>query len=195
MSHTIGSARPSIADSEGRAAAEEERGAALVGAYQEHAPAIFSFAHRLTGDRSLAEEVCQEVFVRLWQRPERFDASRGSLRSFLLAECHSRAVDAVRSETARRRREERDARSVERTAPADVADDVCTRSLHQQLAQLVQTLPGRQRELISLAFGDEITYREVATVLDLPEGTVKGRIRSGLARLRGELTALGITAR
>lgn len=161
-------------------------------AYREHATAVFGLARRLLGDRSMAEEVSQEVFLRLWRRPDRFDASRGSLRSFLLAECHGRAVDAVRAEAARRRREERAGRSEHRHALADVASDVCEVAVHDQVAGLVQALPDAEREAISLAYCSHITYREVAAVLGVPEGTVKGRIRTGLGRLRSQMSELGL---
>ena len=83
--------------------------AALAEAYRRHAAAVFGLALRVTGDRAFAEEVVQEVFLRLWNTPERFDPARGSLRSFLLSNTHGRSVDLVRSEKSRRAREERDA--------------------------------------------------------------------------------------
>lgn len=163
-------------------------------AYREHATAVFGLARRLVRDHSLAEEVSQEVFLRLCRRPERFDATRGSLRSFLLADCHGRAVDVIRSESARRGREERDGQSGERHRVADLAGDVCATAVHAQIEDLVQALPDGEREAISLAYSDGISYREVAVVLDAPEGTVKGRIRSGLLRLRAQMGDLGIEA-
>ena len=83
---------------------------ALAEAYRRHGGACFGLAQRLAGDRSFAEEVVQEVFLRLWNQPEKFDPDRGTLRSYLLAQTHGRSVDLVRSESARRRREEREAR-------------------------------------------------------------------------------------
>src|SRR3954447_17855626 len=84
---------------------------ALAEAYRRHAGAVFALAGRLLADATLAEEVVQEVFVRLWDAPDRFDPDRGSLRSFLLANCHGRSVDLVRSEQSRREREEREHRA------------------------------------------------------------------------------------
>src|SRR5688500_19803753 len=82
---------------------------ALAEAYRRHAGAVFALARRLLVDRTLAEEVIQEVFLRLWHHPEKFDADRGSLRSYLLAQTHGRSVDILRSELSRRQREQRDA--------------------------------------------------------------------------------------
>src|SRR5205823_990791 len=89
---------------------------ALAEAYRRHAGAVFALSRRLLVDRSLAEEVVQEVFLRLWHQPDKFDPERGSLRSYLLAQSHGRAVDMLRSEVSRRQREQRDARA---TAEAD----------------------------------------------------------------------------
>src|SRR5690348_10784447 len=83
---------------------------ALAEVYRRHGGAVFSLARRVLGDNARAEEVTQEVFLLLWQQPDRFDPDRGSLRSFLLAATHGRAVDLLRSEGAQRRREERDSR-------------------------------------------------------------------------------------
>ena len=193
MPQTIASRRPSGATSVTESA-PDVRELVFENAYREHADAVLGLARRLVGDRLLAEEVSQEVFLRLWRRPDRFDPNRGSLRSFLLAECHSRAVDAIRRESARRRREEREGRSKDRCAVADVAGDVCDAAVRDQVARLVQALPDGERDAISLAYSRHITYRQVADILDTPEGTVKGRIRSGLRRLRSQMDELGIKA-
>jgi RNA polymerase sigma-70 factor (ECF subfamily) len=164
---------------------------ALAEAYRRHAGVAFALARRLLNDRVLAEEVLQEVFLRLWNRPERFDAERGSLRSYLLAQTHGRSVDLLRSETSRKRREERDAR--EPVEPRDdIEREVVDLTVAEQVKQVVAGLPADERRAIELAYFGGHTYREVAVLLDTPEGTVKSRIRSGLRRMRHDLVEAGV---
>jgi RNA polymerase sigma-70 factor, ECF subfamily len=164
---------------------------ALAEAYRRHAGAVFALARRLLIDAALAEEVVQEVFLRIWNQPEKFDPERGTLRSYLLAQCHGRSVDLLRSETSRRRREERDAR---RTAEDgyDLEHEVVDLAVAERVKEALATLPEIEREAIALAYFGGHTYREVADLLDQPEGTVKSRIRTGLKRLRTELVGAGI---
>lgn len=137
-------------------------------------------------DRALADEVVQEVFVRLWVRADRFDAARGSLRSYLLAQTHGRALDLVRSETARRRREIRQAQLP--TEPGvDVEREAIANTMADEIRRALQALPDDQRTAVELAYIGGLPYREVAARLGIPEGTAKSRIRSGLSRLRVEL--------
>ncbi|MEA2842582.1 MAG: polymerase sigma-70 factor, subfamily [Actinomycetota bacterium] len=164
---------------------------ALAEAYRRHAGVAFALARRILNDRVLAEEVLQEVFLRLWNRPERFDAERGSLRSYLLAQTHGRSVDLLRSETSRKRREERDAR--EPVEPRDdIEREVVDLTVAEQVKEVVAGLPGDERRAIELAYFGGHTYREVAVMLDTPEGTVKSRIRSGLRRMRHDLVEAGV---
>jgi RNA polymerase sigma-70 factor, ECF subfamily len=159
---------------------------ALAELFRRHAGAVFGLARRLLGDAGRAEEIVQEVFVRLWNQPERFDPERGSLRSFLLAQTHGRAVDVLRSDSARKEREESDAR---RAAEAgyDVEREVWDLAVAETVRKAVHTLPEDERRAIELAYFGGCTYREAAVALGAPEGTVKSRIRSGLKRLRVSL--------
>jgi RNA polymerase sigma-70 factor, ECF subfamily len=164
---------------------------ALAEVYRRHGGAVYGLARRLLNDNQLAEEVLQEVILRLWNTPERFDSERGSLRAYLLAQTHGRAVDLLRSETSRRRREEREARQ----SPAfgdDIEREVIDLTVSEKVKEVVAGLPIDERQAIELAYFGGHTYRQVAVMLETPEGTVKSRIRSGLRRLRKDLAEAGL---
>ncbi len=165
--------------------------AALGALFHRYAGSLFCAALRVLSSRNLAEEVVQDVFVRLWRNPERFDPERDRLRPFLLAQAHGRAVDVVRSEDARRRREGRgNAVKAQATVEDDVLDFVVGEKVREAVAALCRT----ERQAISLAYFGGHSYVEVASLLGIPEGTAKSRIRSGLARLRPALVEAGLTA-
>lgn len=164
---------------------------ALAEVYRRHAGAVFALSRRLLSDRTLAEEIVQEVFLRLWNDPDRFDPQRGSLRSYLLAQCHGRSVDLIRSESSRRRREEKEL-TLAAEAGYDLEREVWDMAVGDRVKNALRELPEGEREAILLAYFGGHTYREVADLLDTPEGTVKSRIRSGLKRMRGDLAAVGI---
>jgi RNA polymerase sigma-70 factor (ECF subfamily) len=156
---------------------------ALAEAYRRHAGAVFGLARRLLGDVTLAEEIVQEVFLRIWDQPDKFDPERGTLRSYLLAQCHGRSVDLLRSETSRRRREEREVRQTAESG-YDLEHEVWDLTVAEQVKDVMDRLPEAERRAIELAYWGGHTYREVAVLLQQPEGTVKSRIRSGLRRMR-----------
>lgn len=164
---------------------------ALAEVYRRHAGASYALARRLLNDNQLAEEILQEVFLRLWNTPERFDSERGSLRSYLLAQTHGRSVDLLRSETSRRRREERDARESP-VVGDDIEREVIDLTVSEKVKEVVAALPTDERQAIELAYFGGHTYRQVAVMLEAPEGTVKSRIRSGLRRLRNDLAEAGV---
>ena len=166
---------------------------ALAELYRRHGGRLFCAALRVLSVRPLAEEVVQDIFTRLWQNPERFDPARGSLRSFLLAQCHGRAVDIVRSESARRRREDGEANAL--SADYVLEDEVLDFVAGQKLREAVATLSKKEQQAISLAYFEGHSYVDVASLLGVPEGTVKSRIRSGLSRLRCAVMELGIDPR
>lgn len=156
--------------------------------YADHAPAVLSFARSWLCNVALAEEVVQDVFVNLWTRLDRFDPTGGSLRSYLLTQTRWRCVDVIRAEESRRGREYRAAIGNQLALAPDhemhEAEDDISQTLDWLTDSLVQ-LPLLERLAIDLAFFGELTYKEVAEVLEWPEGTVKSRIRRGLHRLRG----------
>ena len=166
---------------------------ALAEAYRRHAGAVFALARRLLNEQNLAEEVVQEVFFRLWDAPEKFDAARGSLRSYLLAQCHGRAVDLIRSEQSRRQREVKEHRQ-RAEAGYDVEHEVWDLAVAEHVREALVDLPEDERKAIELAYFRGHTYREVALILNQPEGTVKSRIRAGMRRMRRSLADAGVGA-
>lgn len=161
-------------------------GGALAEAVRRHRASVLAFARRLVGDDARAEEISQDVFVRLWERSDRFDDGRGSLRSFLLAVTHGRAIDVIRSDASRRTREVREA-SEPPPPPESPESVVVAGSVSSSLRRALAQLPDQEREAVELAYVGGHSYRAVAALLDQPEGTVKSRIRNGLAKLRGLL--------
>lgn len=159
--------------------------------WRRHSSAVLGVARRVTQNRALAEEILQEVFLRLWRAPERFDGSRGALRSFLLMESNGRSIDAIRSDVSRQGVELRTA-PAERTAPDPVAAEVWDGAMAEHLREALDDLPESERDAIELAFFGHHPYKTVAVILGLPEGTVKSRIRSGLQRMRDRLVAVDI---
>ncbi len=160
---------------------------ALAEIYRRHGGPVFRLAQRLLSDDRLAEEVVQDVFVQFWQKPERFDPEKGQLRSFLLMKGHSKAVDSLRAEWARRNRDNRDANDAS-TQTYDLEREVIDLDLADRVGRALRTLPDDERRPITLAYFGGHTYRDVATMLGQPEGTVKSRIRNGLKVLRYQLS-------
>ena len=164
---------------------------ALAEVYRRHGGAVYGLARRVLNDSAEAEDVTQEVFLRLWNEPGRYDPARGSLRSFLLAQSHARAVDAVRSTSSRRQRESRDALRTAR-GTYDLQHEVWDLAMADQVGHAMGALPEDERRAIELAYFDGHTYREVARLLQQPEGTVKSRIRNGMRRMRAALTDIDL---
>jgi RNA polymerase sigma-70 factor, ECF subfamily len=166
---------------------------ALAEVYRRHGDVAFGLALRVLHDRALAEEIVQEVFLRLWNDPERFDPGRGSLRAFVMATVHSRAIDVVRAESSRRAREQRHDRLHPQPA-YDLEREIVDLTVAEQIRTALEGLSDDERRAIELAYFGGHSYREVATLLEQPEGTVKSRIRVGLRRLRDSLVESGITS-
>jgi RNA polymerase sigma-70 factor (ECF subfamily) len=154
--------------------------------YDELAPMVHGVVRKVVRDPAMSEEVTQEVFVELWRLAARFDGTKGSARSWAATLAHRRAIDRVRSEQASRDRQDRDAAQ---TTPAhdSVAAEVEASLDQARVRRALANLSELQLEAVELAYFGGHTYREVAVLLGVAEGTVKSRIRDGLIRLRDEL--------
>jgi RNA polymerase sigma-70 factor, ECF subfamily len=179
---------------------------AIAAAYDRFAPAVFGTAFRLVGDRSIAEDVVQETFLALWNRAETFDAARGSLATWLTTIARHRAVDRLRAAGRRPRtvdlgsltgaNGEDDADALERLIAGSAARPAGTDpeavyasvELRETLARALAGMTDTERQVIALAYRDELTQSEIAARLGWPLGTVKTRTRRALHRLRDALT-------
>jgi len=155
---------------------------------ERHADAAFSLAYRMCGRRSLAEDVAQESFLALWRSGARYDRTRGSVRTWALGIVHNRAVDTLRRSGVRARRQASGdgvEESVE--APGRTDDQALDNAAADEIRTALGVLPADQRRVIELAYFGGFTHTEIASMLDTPIGTVKGRMRLGLQKLRAEL--------
>ena len=161
-------------------------------AYDEHHRAVYAAAHRVLGDHALAGDVVQDVFLRLWRRPQAFDAARGDLGTYLRLMARSRAVDLWRESQSRGRATDRlKLVTGEDLRPADRPDEALERSADRSVVRAaLRELPEAQREALVLAYWGGMTAEQIALREHIPLGTAKSRIRLGLAKLRGEVEAL-----
>ena len=163
---------------------------ALREVFRAHAPAVLGLATRVLGSETTAEDVLQDVFVRLWEQPDAYDPERGRLRSYLLTMTHSRAVERQRAEDSQRRRAGAAQReAVTTTADADPGHELMVRSTGTAVRRVLAELPSEQREPIEMAYFGGLSYREVAVALEEPEGTIRYRIRAGMQKMRAALQA------
>ena len=170
-----------------RLVAGDER--ALTAVVAEFGSLVRGVARRVLGDDAAADDVTQDVFVWLWERPDRFDPERGSLRAFLSVVARRRAIDWIRRHDADRRRADRAAQESSLVLD-DVAEGVGLRDDAARVRAAVAALPAEQRDCVTLAFFGGLSYREVAVRLGIPEGTAKSRLRLALGKLS---TTLGPT--
>lgn len=156
---------------------------ALEELYRRHASSVAATSRMVLGNWSGCDDVVADVFLSFWLHPENFEPQRGGLLGYLRLKARGRSIDIVRSEVARRRREEHEARA-ERELPCELDEDLLRAEAVEQMRQALALLRDCEREPIELAFFTGMTYLDVAEHLQLPEGTVKARIRTGLHHLR-----------
>ena len=153
--------------------------------FDRHAPAAFSLAYRMCGRRAAAEDIVQDAFLSLWRSGSGYDPRRGSVRSWVLSVVHNRAIDAFRRQGSRDRRDISDEGIAERLPAPDATDaEVERRDDARQVRTALDELPPDQRRVIELAYFGGLTHNQIAEMLDLPPGTVKGRMRLGLTKMR-----------
>jgi RNA polymerase sigma-70 factor (ECF subfamily) len=161
--------------------------------YERYADLVFSVSMRVAGDRHVAEDITQDVFLRLWRRPDHFDAARGKFVTWLLSVARNRSIDERRGYARRMRHAAPIGNEGEEAAvpDADVANDPAAATVladdSRAIRAAVAVLPHEQRLVINLAYFGGLTQQEIASKLGQPLGTVKTRIRLGMQKLRRAL--------
>ncbi len=158
--------------------------------YDRHCDVAFSLAYRMCGRRATAEDVLQEAFLALWRTGARYDYARGSVRNWILRIVHNRAVDALRRGGVRDRHAFHEEGAVERVAGSeDIEEQILDRERSEEVMGALGVLPKEQSRVLELAYFGGFTHTEIASMLQMPVGTVKGRMRLGLAKLRLTMAA------
>jgi RNA polymerase sigma-70 factor, ECF subfamily len=157
--------------------------------YDRHGGAAFSLAYRIVGDRSAAEDVTQEAFLSIWRSGAKYDRTRGSVRSWALGIVRNRAIDVLRRESGRAPKLAFDDEGVleRRPAPERTDAEALRRETAREVRGALDLLPAEQQRVIKLAYFGGFTHTQIADMLGTPVGTVKGRLRLGIEKIRATL--------
>ena len=160
--------------------------------YDRHSRPAYSLAYRMMGERQAAEDIVQDAFLKAWRAATSYRAERASVRTWLLSIVHNRAIDQLRSLAGRRRTQEK----VEASAPTSQASEAFAESWRnlqrEQVSEALKALPEEQLKVLELAYFSGYTHVEIAEMLDVPLGTVKGRMRLGLKKIRDYFASQGM---
>jgi RNA polymerase sigma-70 factor, ECF subfamily len=152
--------------------------------YERHGRAAYALAYRLMGEKQAAEDLLQEAFLKLWCGAASYRAERGSVRTWLLSIVRNQGIDQLRSLASRRRTQEKMEAAAQRSQPSEAFAQSWRNSQREQVREALKTLPSEQSKVLELAYFSRYTRVEIAEFLDLPLGTVKGRVRLGLKKVR-----------
>jgi RNA polymerase sigma-70 factor (ECF subfamily) len=157
--------------------------------YDRHGGVAYSLAYRIVGEKAAAEDVTQEAFISVWRSGARFDRARGSVRSWMLSIVRNRAIDALRSRAGKAPKLSFDDDAILEQRPSEelTEDEAMRRETATELRGALGELPGEQSKVIELAYFGGFSQSEISRMLGVPLGTVKGRMRLGLEKIRGEL--------
>lgn len=157
--------------------------------YDRHGGAAFSLAYRILGERGAAEDCIQEAFISIWRSGGRFDPTRGSVRSWTLSIVRNRAIDVLRSKAGKAPKMTFDDDEILESRPAEelTEEEAMRHETASEVRGALSQLPGEQAKVIQLAYFGGFSQSEIAAMLNVPLGTVKGRMRLGLEKIRGEL--------
>jgi RNA polymerase sigma-70 factor (ECF subfamily) len=160
---------------------------AFAALYDRHSRAAFSLAHRMMGERQVAEDLAQDAFLKVWRGASSYRAERGSVRTWILSVVHNRGIDQLRSQASRRRTRERAQAEAPTSQPSEAFSEAWKNARREQVREALGTLPQEQLKILELAYFSGYTHAEIARLLKVPLGTVKGRMRLGIQKLRGIL--------
>src|SRR4051812_29335023 len=164
---------------------------AFAGLYDRHSRAAYSLAYRMMGERQAAEDLVQEVFLQVWRAAGSYRSERGSVRTWILSIAHHRGIDQLRSSASRRRTQEKVERSPT-SQPGEPFAETWRNLQREQVREALRGLPPKQLKVLELAYYSGYTHQEIAELLDLPLGTVKGRMRLGLQKIREYFSSRGM---
>ena len=152
--------------------------------YDRHSRAAFSLAYRMLGERQASEDLAQDAFLKVWRGASSYRADRGSVRTWILSILHNRGIDQIRSQASRRRTQDKIEASAPRSQPSEAFAETLRNSQRDQVREALNTLPPEQLKILELAYFSGYTHVEISDLLRLPLGTVKGRMRLGLKKIR-----------
>ena len=152
--------------------------------YDRHSRAAFSLAYRMMGEHQASEDLTQDAFLKVWRSAKSYRAERGSVRTWILSIVHNRGIDQIRSQAGRRRTQDKIEASAPRSQPSEAFAETLRNSQRDQVREALDTLPPEQLKILDLAYFSGYTHVEISDLLRLPLGTVKGRMRLGLKKIR-----------
>ena len=152
--------------------------------YDRHGRPAYSLAYRMMGEKQAAEELAQEAFIKVWRRAGSYRAERASVRTWILSIVHNRGIDQLRSHASRRRLQEKIEASAASSQPSEAFAETWRNTQSEQVREALNTLPKEQLKILELAYFSGYTHVEIAELLGVPLGTVKGRMRAGLKKMR-----------
>src|SRR5215213_7078176 len=152
--------------------------------YDRHSHAAFSLAYRMMGERQASEDLAQDAFLKVWRSASSYRAERGSVRTWILSIVHNRGIDQIRSQASRRRRQEEIEASAPRSQPSEAFAETWRNSQREQVRQALNTLPPEQLKILELAYFSGYTHVQISELVDVPLGTMKGRMQLGLKKMR-----------
>ncbi len=152
--------------------------------YDRHSRAGYSLAYRMMGERQAAEDLTQDAFIKVWRNAASYRVERGSVRTWVLSVAHNRGIDQLRAHASRRRTQDKIEASAPRSQPSEAFAETWRNSQRDQVREALQALPPEQLKILELAYFSGYTHLEISELLSLPLGTVKGRMRLGLKKMR-----------